>query len=80
MFEDGGVDVGIFQSTYLKEWYTTGFNTAEQNAKMVEKYPDKLIVNGRFDPREGEAGLRQLEEDAKQLQPSGREALHGGVA
>ncbi len=24
VFEDGGVDVGIFQSTYLKEWYTTG--------------------------------------------------------
>ncbi len=24
---------------------------------MVEKYPDKLRVNGRFDPREGEAGL-----------------------
>ncbi len=22
VFEDGGVDVGIFQSTYLKEWYT----------------------------------------------------------
>jgi predicted TIM-barrel fold metal-dependent hydrolase len=37
----------------------------EQNHKLFEKYPDKLIVNGRFDPREGEAGLKQLEEDAK---------------
>ena len=27
MFEDGHVDVAIFQPTYLKEWYTTGFNT-----------------------------------------------------
>ena len=39
VFEDGGVDVGIFQSTYLKEWYTTGFNTAEANGAMAEKYP-----------------------------------------
>jgi uncharacterized protein len=64
VFEDGGVDVGIFQSTYLKEWYKTGFNTAAENAKIAEKYPGKLIVNGRFDPREGEAGMRELEEDA----------------
>ena len=31
----------------------------------TEKHPDKFIVNGRFDPREGDAGLKQLEEDAK---------------
>jgi predicted TIM-barrel fold metal-dependent hydrolase len=65
VFEAGHVDVAIFQSTYLKEWYTTGFNTAEKNASLAERHPDRLIVNGRFDPREGEAGLRQLEEDAR---------------
>jgi uncharacterized protein len=65
VFEDAGVDVGVFQSTYLKEWYADGFNTAERNARMAEKFPGRLIVNGRWDPREGEAGLRQLEEDAK---------------
>jgi predicted TIM-barrel fold metal-dependent hydrolase len=32
---------------------------------MAEKHPGKIIVNGRFDPRDGEAGLKQLEEDAK---------------
>jgi predicted TIM-barrel fold metal-dependent hydrolase len=71
VFEDGGVDVGIFQSTYLREWYSEGFNTAEQNAKLFEKYPDKLILNGRFDPRDGDAGLRQLEEDAKRYNLKG---------
>ena len=79
VFEDGGVDVGIFQSTYLREWYTDGFNTAEQNAELFEKYPDRLIVNGRFDPRDGDEGLRQLEADAKTVQPAGREAVYGGV-
>src|ERR1700761_6883182 len=34
VFEDGGVDVGIFQSTYLLEWYRDGFNTAAQNHKL----------------------------------------------
>jgi uncharacterized protein len=71
VFEDGGVDVGIFQSTYLKEWYTTGFNTAAANGAMAEKHAGKLIVNGRWDPRDGEAGLKELEEDAKRWNMQG---------
>jgi uncharacterized protein len=67
VFEDGYVDFGVFLPTYLKQWYTDGFNTTERNATMVEKYPDRLITNGRWDPRDGEAGLRQLEEDAKRF-------------
>jgi predicted TIM-barrel fold metal-dependent hydrolase len=47
----------------LKEWYTTGFNTIDGNAPLLERFPGKLILNGRWDPREGEAGLRQLEAD-----------------
>jgi predicted TIM-barrel fold metal-dependent hydrolase len=71
VFEDGGADHAIFQSTYLKEWYTTGFNTAAENAKLAEKYPGKLTVNGRWDPREGEAGLKELEDDAKKYNLQG---------
>jgi uncharacterized protein len=71
LFEVGHVDVAIFQSTYLKYWYTNGFNTAERNHTLTEKYPGKFITNGRWDPREGEAGLRQLEEDAKRYQLKG---------
>jgi uncharacterized protein len=65
VFEDGYVDVGVFLPTYLKQWYTEGFNTAERNSRMAAKYPDRLIVNGRWDPRDGDAGLKELEEDAK---------------
>src|SRR2546430_1033546 len=71
VFEDGYVDVGIFQSTYLKEWYRDGFNTLEKNSQLVEKSPNRLIANGRWDPREGEAGLKQLEEDAKRYNLQG---------
>jgi len=64
VFEDGYVDKAIFQSTYLKEWYSTGFNTTERNGELSEKHPGKFIVNGRWDPREGDAGIKQLEADA----------------
>ncbi len=66
LFEDGHVDVAIFQSTYLKEWYATGFNSAEQNAALARKHPGKFITNGRWDPREGDEGIKQLERDAKE--------------
>ncbi len=63
VFAEGHVDYAIFQSTYLREWYTDGFNDIEKNASLLERFPGKLLVNGRWDPREGEAGLRQLEAD-----------------
>jgi predicted TIM-barrel fold metal-dependent hydrolase len=65
MFEEGYVDVAIFQSTYLKDWYTDGFNTVDRNGALAQKYPGRLIVNGRWDPRDGEKGLEQLEADAE---------------
>jgi uncharacterized protein len=65
LFEDGYVDVAIFQPTYLKEWYINGFNTTEANAVLAEKYPDKFILNTRWDPREGDEGLRTLEQNVE---------------
>lgn len=61
VFVDGYVDIGIFQPTYLKDFYRNGFNTTEQNAVLKEKYPDRFILNGAWDPRDGEAGLEYLE-------------------
>jgi predicted TIM-barrel fold metal-dependent hydrolase len=66
VFTEGHVDRAVFQSTYLKEWYTTGFNAIEQNAVAKERFGDRLLLNGRFDPREGTAGLEQLEADHQQ--------------
>lgn len=61
LFGDGYVDMGIFQPTYLHEFYEEGFNTTEQNATLAAEYPERFILNGRFDPREGEDGLREFE-------------------
>jgi predicted TIM-barrel fold metal-dependent hydrolase len=71
LFEKGHVDVAIFQPTYLREFYYHGFNTVEQDAVMAEKYPDKFILNGAFDPRDGEAGIEQLERDAERYHLKG---------
>ncbi|MGH3412345.1 MAG: amidohydrolase family protein [Marmoricola sp.] len=71
LFEDGYVDRAIFQSTYLKDWYTEGFNTAERNGALAEKYPDRFIVNGRWDPRDGDAGLDRLAADAERWKLKG---------
>jgi len=65
MFIEGHVDHAILQSTYLTEWYTNGFNTTDQNAQLLDRFGDRLILNGRFDPRDGDAGLKQLEADAE---------------
>ncbi len=53
-------DVAIVQSTYLKDFYKNGFNTIERNATVAAKYPDRFIVNGAFDPRDGEQALEYI--------------------
>jgi predicted TIM-barrel fold metal-dependent hydrolase len=66
LFEVGYVDVAIFQSTYLSDFYHNGFNTAERNSILKERHPDKFIVNGSFEPRLGEAGLENFERQARE--------------
>ena len=61
LFEVGYDDVAILQSTYLTDWFVNGFNTTAQNGEIAERHPGRFIVNGRFDPRDGEAGLEHLE-------------------
>ena len=60
LFGNAAVDMGIFQPTYLNEFYHEGFNTVDDNARLADRYPERFVLNGRFDPREGEAGKREL--------------------
>jgi predicted TIM-barrel fold metal-dependent hydrolase len=71
LFETGYVDVGIFQPTYLTDFYVNGFNTTEQDAVLKEKYPDKFVLNGAFDPRLEEAGLKDFEDLVKRYNLKG---------
>ncbi|BFG81066.1 amidohydrolase family protein [Paraburkholderia terrae] len=62
LFVTGYDDMAICQPTYLTDFYKNGFNTTESNYVLKKKYPHRFIVNGAFDPRDGEAGLDRLEE------------------
>jgi predicted TIM-barrel fold metal-dependent hydrolase len=50
----------ILQPTYLLDFYHKGFNTVDQNALFKRAYPDRVILNGSFDPRDGEGGPQGL--------------------
>ncbi|SEO40664.1 hypothetical protein SAMN04487948_102271 [Halogranum amylolyticum] len=71
LFGSGYVDVAITQPTHLHEFYHEGFNTVDTNADLAEQYPDRFIANGRFDPREGEAGLKELERQKEEYDVTG---------
>jgi uncharacterized protein len=60
LFVNGYDDVGILQPTYLRDFYINGFNTIEQDGQLKQKYPERFILNGWFDPRDGEEGLRKF--------------------
>jgi predicted TIM-barrel fold metal-dependent hydrolase len=70
LFEEGYVDKAIFLPTYLRDFYNNGFNTTEQDAVLKAKHPDRFILNGSFEPRDGDQGLRDLERlvDTYQIQ------------
>ena len=57
LFFKGYVDMGILNSTYLYEFYKNGFNSHIQNYAIKQKFPDRFILCGSFDPRAEEAGL-----------------------
>jgi predicted TIM-barrel fold metal-dependent hydrolase len=56
LFAEGYVDMAILQTTNLFDFYKTGFNPIERNAKFKQAYPDRVILNGSFDPRHGNDG------------------------
>ncbi len=59
-FVKGYVDLAILQPTYLTDFYKNGFNTIEQNSVMKRAYPDRYILNGAWDPRDGDRGIEYL--------------------
>jgi uncharacterized protein len=61
LFEDGYVDKAVFLPTYLYDFYEKGFNTTEQDALVQRRHPDKFILNGSFDPRDGSRAITYLE-------------------
>jgi len=62
LFVRGYDDMAILQPTYLGDFYKNGFNTTERNSAMKKAHPERFILNGAFDPRDGAKGLEHLHE------------------
>lgn len=60
LFIDGPDDMAIVQNTYLKDFYKKGFSNIKTSADLASKHPERFIVNGAFDPRDGEKALEQI--------------------
>ncbi len=60
LFVEGPDDMAIIQSTYLRDFYKTGFSSIERSHKMAERHPERFIINGAFDPRDGEKALEYI--------------------
>ena len=61
LFVDGYVDQAVMLPTNLHDFFVDGFNTIDQCAALKRAHPDKVILNGRCDPRDGQRGLDRLE-------------------
>lgn len=72
LFDESGVDMAILQPTYLYDFYKRGFNTVEQNLAIAQMAPDRFIVNGRVDPRDGSEAIEELH---RQVQEYGIKGL-----
>jgi hypothetical protein len=71
MFADGMVDVALVQSTGLKDFYKTGFNPIERNWQLKAKHGDRLIINGAFDPRDGEKAYEDIHRQVEEYKVKG---------
>lgn len=60
LFVDGPDDVAIIQSTYLNDFYNNGFSSIERSSEMAARHPDRFIVNGSIDPRDGNKTLEYI--------------------
>ncbi|MFD1363306.1 amidohydrolase family protein [Lentibacillus salinarum] len=62
VFLMGYADMAIFNPQRLTDFYKEPFGNVEKESQLVKKYPGRFIGNGNFDPRAGEEGLNELED------------------
>ena len=80
MFLDGYVDVAILNSTYLYEFFKTGFNTHQKNNVVKQKYPDRFRVVRLIRPPRGGGWAGPVPRDDGRVPHRRPEAVHRRVA
>src|SRR3989454_1291353 len=59
--------MAIFEPQTLMYFYHKGFSNVDAISGYVKKWPDRLVMGSRWDPRDGEAGKTLLEEQVKKF-------------
>src|SRR3989449_10267398 len=59
--------MAIFEPQTLMYFYHKGFSNVDAISGYVKKWPDRLVMGSRWDPRDGEAGKALLEEQVKKF-------------
>ena len=79
VFDDGGVDMAVFQSTYLKEWYTDGLQRHRPQRGAARPLPWQADRQRPLGPARGRGRPRAARGRPREVRPQGRQALHGRV-
>ena len=67
LFANGETDMALLSTTVLKEFFINGFHSPDRHAKVRDRYPNRLIVLGAVDPRDGGSGLEEMERQVGEL-------------
>lgn len=60
LFVDGPDDMAILQTTVLGDFYKNGFGNINRSHEMAARHPERFIINGAYDPRDGEKALEYI--------------------
>src|SRR5438552_18398223 len=59
--------MAIFEPQTLMYFYHKGFSNVDAISGYVTKWPDRLVMGSRGDPRDGEAGKALLAEQVRKI-------------
>src|SRR3989454_4016737 len=59
--------MAIFEPQTLMYFYHKGFSNVDAISGYVKKWPDRLVMGSRWDPRDGEAGEGLLGEEGEKI-------------
>ena len=79
VFEDGHVDIAIFQPTYLKEWYTRGVQHHRAERRPGGEAPGQVHRQHPVRPPRRRRGHGRVAPQRRAVRVQGREAVHGRV-
>lgn len=71
IFEIGYADHAILNSVHLWDFFKDGFDRQQDAWAMTQQANGKITMNGTWDAREGDTGLKQLEKDAERFDLQG---------